>query len=148
MVVQTRMVIVDARDRSYSFRVQIHKAESPAEQLIEPAFYQQFAGEVHKGIHFEMELVESPVWGRIDPNVPIHIHQNPETGQNFVCISARIETLEAALGFLLVWCVGTVFTLTRNSDFVWLAQKHGGDFIDIMRDHYLIVISGDMEIPG
>lgn len=145
MLAQTRILIIDAGGKTYTFRVRIHKAESPAEQLIEAAFYQEFAKAIHEGVHYEMELVESPVWGRLNPEVPIHIHENPDSKRKFVCFTGNIQTLDEALSVLRTWCVGTVYTLTQNQDFGLVVRNAGDDFIGFMRDRFGVVLSGDME---
>ncbi len=147
MLAQTRILIIDAGGTSYTFRVHIHKAASPTEQLIEPAFYQEFAKTIHEGVHYEMELLESPVWGRLNPDVPIHIHENPDSKRHFVCFTGNIATLEAALAVLRTWCVGTVYAIVHNEDFSSVAREAGSNFIEVMRDRFGIVISGDMVVP-
>jgi hypothetical protein len=146
MVIHKRLLIITAGDCSYEFRVNIHRAEYPSLQMIEPAFYTEFAGKIHPGTQHEMELVKSPVWRRVNPDVPIHIHQNPESKLYFICFSGNIPTIEAALNVLRLWCVGTVYAITHNADFGAAAKELGTEFVDVMQRRCRIVISGDREI--
>ncbi len=145
MITQNRIVVIDAGDKSYTFRVRIHRSESPSEQLIDPAFYLGFENKLHGGIHHEIELVASPVWERINPDVPIHIHENPESKRRFICFTGNIARLEIALTVLRAWCVGTVYTITHNEDFSPVAQEAGGNFLELMKEQYGIVISRNAE---
>lgn len=146
MIVQTRTLIISAKGRNYTFRVRIHKAESPAEQLIEADFYKKFANTVHVGTHHEIELAESPVWGRRNPDVPIHIHQNKDTELYFVCFTGKVETLDAALAVLRTWCLGTVYAMMYNEDFMDVVRKVRQDSFAGLMNLKGIVISGDFEV--
>ena len=145
---ETRKVVIQCHGQPYSFKVRIHQSKSKNRRLLEPEFYLKNGGVIHKGVHHEIELLESPIWGRLetDLDLPIHIHQNPLTKKFFVCFNGKLSTVQEAIAILHVWCLGTVYSLIYKEDFGVLASMHQSKFLATMRDEYGIVILEDYVI--
>lgn len=127
---------VRSKTKTYSFLVQVHRAERSAEQVIEPEFYQRTIDQVHDGVHHELQLIASPVWGSDQPDSPIHVHKNPQTGKSFVCYTLNLSTIEAADKILKFWCVGTVYSIENDQDFSSVADQHSDDFFQFMSSEF------------
>ncbi|MCE9540997.1 hypothetical protein K8R03_00370 [Candidatus Kaiserbacteria bacterium] len=95
---------------------------------------------VHIGVHHEMLLLASPVWGRRVPEVPIHIHKHPVTGECFVCWTPQVADLEQARKVFRWWCVGTVYAIEQSEDFAPLVGAHQDDFLEFMVNEFGIEI--------
>lgn len=143
MVVQIRSIVVRAKGSDYKFVFLVHRSDAPGEQMIEPEFYLEHARKVYEGTHFEIELSESPAWGRIDQEVPIHIHKNPASELSFICFTGQLSNLEAALVVMRVWAMGTVYALVYKEDFASLQAEHGTKFSEILGSAYDIAIAKD-----
>ncbi len=117
---------------AYFFEALFHQSDSPESQVIEPEFYLKENDKLHEGTHYEIQLVDSPVWGRVNEEVPIHIHQNPNTGLYFVCFTGQLPSLNAAEMLFKTWCVGTAYTLEHEKDFAPIAGAHPGDYFQFM----------------
>ena len=89
--------------KQYKFEVEVYRSSTPDEQKMAPAFYLEFVGAVHDGTHHEMMLVTSPVWGRVNPEVAIHVYTHPGSKERFVCYTGQVETLEHAKEFFQWW---------------------------------------------
>jgi hypothetical protein len=132
---------VQTRTKSYEFRAIVHSSESPKDQQIEPEFYVQYAGKVHAGRHYELELTHSPVWG-IEANlgVEIHIHQNLKTKKFFWCYTPQIDRMEDAVGLFNTMCVGTAFAIEHKQDFASVLAEHPDDFFEFMASEFGIEV--------
>lgn len=120
------------------FDAEVYVSNTPADRMIEPDFYDTAI----IGPHHEMMLVGSPVWGRVDPEVPIHIHQNPDTKRYFVCWVNQLATLKEARELFEWWCVGTVYSIQCHADFAPLIEgKEPADFLQKMKERYGITAS-------
>lgn len=127
---------VRSKTKTYSFLVQVHRAERADEQVIEAEFYQQTIEQIHEGVHHELQLLASPVWGSAQPDSPVHVHKNPQTGKSFVCYTHNIPTIEAAEKILKFWCVGTVYSIENDRDFSPVAGQHPDDFFQFMSSEF------------
>ena len=134
--------VVHSPMQSYEFHAVVHRAHCPAEQMIEPEFYIKYAskpegtGQPHEGIHYELELVVSPAYERVHPDVPIHAHKNPNTKKYFVCYTGPITTDVQATELFEHWCVGTAFAVERSEDFAPFAYAHQDDFLQFMEKEH------------
>lgn len=124
--------IVTTRENTYTFLLEVHRSETPSEQLIEAHFYENLVGHVHGNVHHEMKIVTSPVGQRLDLQHLIHIHRHEESGELFICNTCHVPELALAELICKVWCVGTIYTMLREEDFVPLADAHPQDFLEFM----------------
>ena len=124
----------------YEFGASLFRSESPEEQRIDAGFYQKWAEKIHQGVHHEMQLLTSPIWGRVDPEVPIHVYARPESGESFVCYTPQVPTAEGAKDIFRQWCVGTVYAIEHKTDFASLAGQHPDDFLEFMAREFKIEI--------
>jgi len=128
--------VVQSPTRTYDFGAEVHAAERPEEQRIDADFYEKYEGRVHQGTHHELLLFQSPAWGRVDPEVAIHVYQRQDTGEKFVCYTRQVETLEGATGLFQWWCVGMVYSLENKADFRNVLEEHPEDFLEVMDRDY------------
>lgn len=130
--------------KTYEFEAEVHRSECPQVQVINPEFYIEYVGKTHEGVHHELLLTKSPAFGRVNPEVPIHVYKHPVTGKHFMCWIYQIERLETARDMFEWWCVGTVYTLEQNEDFANICSKAGCQttvgFIRYMAFNYCIEI--------
>ena len=133
-------LIVTSPQKSYEFVAQLHRSEKPEDQRIDSAFYLEWAKKVHAGTHFEIQLLESPVFGRANPNVPIHVHKHPDKPEYFVCYTPQVETHRDARDLFRQWCVGTVYSIDHQKDFASIVGEHPKDFLEFMAAEYGIEI--------
>jgi hypothetical protein len=124
--------------KEYWFNAEVYRSEKPEEQRIDPAFYVEYTPEhkPHEGVHHEMLLTASPAYGRVNPEVPIHVHTRPETGEHFVCWTPQVATLELAREIFRWWCVGTIYTIEQEADFAPLVGEHQDDFLEFVRHEF------------
>lgn len=140
--VATLRCVVHTLMQSYSFAARVHRSETPAEQKIEPEFYIRWAkkeegtGQPHEGVHHELELIDSPAYERVHPDVPIHAHKNPNTGVYYVCYTGPVRTMEHATDLFRQWCVGTAFAVEKSEDFAPIISEHPDDFLEFMDRHH------------
>lgn len=123
---------VSSKTQVYLFEAEIYRSERPEDQRIEPEFYEKWAGKVHEGVHHELKIVRSPAFGRTHPDVEMHIHKNPHTGEFFMCYTLQVDSLEDAIGGFKLWCAGMVYTIEKNQDFSPVWQKHGEKFLEFL----------------
>ena len=132
---KTIEVRVKTLSQEYWFVVLAHRTENPSERHIEPEFYAK-DGYCHQGVHYELEIVKSPVWRPLPSGTPIHIHRKPGTETDFVCFTGHLQTVEAAKLALKTWAIGTVFTLEYDMDFAPLVEESGTGFLHTMEEEF------------
>ena len=129
MSIATRMVcLVKGKEGLYEFKVTAVECLSPKEQTIPNEFYIGNDTTVPEGVHWELRLTESPVWGRVNDDVPVHIYKHPVNADSYVCFTGQIETFEQAEAVFCKWCLGTAYTIENQTDFATLQIPVGVGF--------------------
>ncbi len=123
---------VSSKSNVYLFEAEIYRSKQPEDRKIEPGFYEKWVQSQHQGVHHEIKLLRSPAYGRTHPDIEMHVHKNPHTGEFFVCYTGQIDTPGDATGFFKLWCAGMVYTIERNEDFGPVWQKHGAGFLEFL----------------
>jgi hypothetical protein len=129
--------IVRTPTKSYKFAVEVHESFNPDSRLLPESFYK--TGDpptIPEGRHHEMLLTAAPAYGRINPDVAIHVYTLPGTNQHFVCWTMPVLTLEAAREFFEWWCLGTVYSIEHDRDFGDLLVDHADDMPDFLKKEY------------
>lgn len=128
--------LVQGKNNRYEFEVVATKCASPSEHSIPTTFYIKNHASVPEGNHWELPLTKSPVWGRVVPDVPVHIYADQESGNHYVCFTGNIETLETAEAVFRYWCLGTVYTIENHEDFASVTAPERVDFSDYLQDEF------------
>lgn len=133
-------ILTSVRDRTpYEFHFVAHQTSSKEERLLEPAFYVEGSVDhcVPEGDHIEVEVF-SP-WITLPLPENMHLHVNPFSGRMFVCYTPRLPTMQEAYTMLVLWSVGTAFTLVTGKDFVPEIAEGTDAFFNRMEKEYGIV---------
>ena len=129
--------IVRTPKRSYTFTVEVHETADRDSRLLPESFYS--TGDpptIPEGRHHEMELIEAPAYGRVNPEVAIHVYTLPGTEKHFVCWTMPLATVEAARELFDWWCLGTVYSLEHERDFAHLLDEHADDMPEFLKQKH------------
>lgn len=145
MRLQTRTVVVETKEGSYTFVLSVHRAESPAEHLIEPEFYIGLGMPVPQGVHYEIEVVKLPDWIDDASLGPFRIYESLRSKRKFIYFRWGVSSLEYALDIIVKWCLGTVYTILTGEDFVYVMMMYGmPQFVRAMNVQNIVIV-GDYE---
>ena len=108
-------IVFGPQGAKHVFEVEVVASKIPAEQGLEPEFYNKFGKGPPQEPHFELEVLSVP---KRRAGTPMHVHTNPHTNRTFICYVLHIATLDAAVTMFTTWCLGTAYALVVGEDFV------------------------------
>lgn len=106
---------VGVQKERFNFACKVHSSISPANYLLDQAFYEE-AGGIPEGTHNELELVDEWIW-KDYPELVIHFRTSALNGKRFVCFPKRIADITEVLKVFLIWSIGTTYTIKTGEDF-------------------------------
>ncbi len=122
---------IESDNNEYQFDFIVHKSESQNDQMIESEFYKTWSPD-HKMpelTHFEMELV-SPNLEQHKYVKSIHIHTSLKNGKKFICWTLPVTDKHTFMSIILLWSLGTAYTMETGIDFQTLYEKHKIEMLD------------------
>ena len=139
-------VTANTRYSFYNFNFLIHVSSSPDEQRIEAKeFYLKWAGKIHDGTHHEIQIVSDSLINNVDyVKKPSKLHIHPSLkfpGEEYMCWTGHLPTIEVALKALELWCAGTIFTLENDKDFGVLFEEQGFRLLSFLESEHGIKIT-------
>lgn len=125
---------------TYLFECEAYRSTNKCEYLIDSDFYEKHAGAVPEAPHHELMLTRSPVYGRVNPDIPIHVYHHVAVHKHFVCWVHQVKFLSDARFLYDIWCAGTVYSIEHNEDFAAAWNRNSDDFLGFLRKVHEIEI--------